>query len=208
MTLNSLRPDTPVASHNYAALKLNQLQADLVSTARNWAADEVSAAIAHQLNEPLTALLLYLHDIKTKSEHSVGVERVPDSVRELVERALRETERACGIMERLDHRFEAPMGADVAVARGREVIDLWARTSNRKGREGAPTGPHHFSQHVLTPREHEVLAQIVQGASNKEGGHRLGITRRTFEVHRAHIMAKLGAKNAADLVRRALGEAR
>jgi two-component system, LuxR family, response regulator FixJ len=56
----------------------------------------------------------------------------------------------------------------------------------------------------LTPREHEVLALITSGSSNKEGGHRLGISTRTFEVHRAHLMGKLGARNAADLVRIAL----
>jgi DNA-binding NarL/FixJ family response regulator len=60
----------------------------------------------------------------------------------------------------------------------------------------------------LTPREHEVLGLIVGGASNKEGAHQLGITTRTFEVHRAHIMEKLGARNAADLVRMALSESR
>jgi DNA-binding CsgD family transcriptional regulator len=51
-----------------------------------------------------------------------------------------------------------------------------------------------------------VLALITGGASNKEGGHRLGISKRTFEAHRAHLMGKLGAKNAADLVRMALSE--
>ena len=59
---------------------------------------------------------------------------------------------------------------------------------------------------MLTPREREVLGLIISGASNKEGAHQLGITTRTFEVHRAHIMEKLGAKNAADLVRMALSK--
>jgi DNA-binding CsgD family transcriptional regulator len=49
-----------------------------------------------------------------------------------------------------------------------------------------------------------VLALITGGVSNKEGGHRLGISKRTFESHRAHLMGKLGAKNAADLVRMTL----
>jgi DNA-binding CsgD family transcriptional regulator len=58
----------------------------------------------------------------------------------------------------------------------------------------------------LTPREREVLAELIAGASNKEAGRRLGVSPRTIEVHRAHIMEKLGARNAADLVRIALGE--
>lgn len=208
MTFSNLRLDARAPAHNYAALKLSQLQADLVSTARSWAADEVGAAIAHQLNEPLTALLLYLHEIKKTGEHPTGTERISESLLALVEHALREAERACEIMETLDHPFEAPMEPEIAVARGREVIDLWARTGNGKVGERAPVAPPLHGQRVLTPREREVLALIVEGASNKEGGHRLGITTRTFEVHRAHIMAKLGAKNAADLVRKALSEER
>jgi two-component system, LuxR family, response regulator FixJ len=56
-------------------------------------------------------------------------------------------------------------------------------------------------QSLLTPREREVLAEIAGGASNKEAGRRLGISPRTIEVHRARIMDKIGARNAADLVR-------
>jgi DNA-binding CsgD family transcriptional regulator len=61
---------------------------------------------------------------------------------------------------------------------------------------------------TLTPRERDVLAQIVSGASNKEAGRSLKISPRTIEIHRARIMDKLGAKNAADLVRIALGRGR
>ena len=57
---------------------------------------------------------------------------------------------------------------------------------------------------ALTPRERDVLKQLVGGASNKEAGRRLGISPRTIEIHRARIMDKLGAKNVADLVRMAL----
>ncbi len=60
----------------------------------------------------------------------------------------------------------------------------------------------------LTPREQQVAQLIAEGASNKEAGRRLGISPRTVELHRAHIMAKLGAKNVADLVRIVLSRGR
>ena len=60
----------------------------------------------------------------------------------------------------------------------------------------------------LTPREQEVALLIAEGASNKEAGRRLGISPRTVEIHRAHIMRKLGARNAADLVRIVLSRPR
>ena len=53
----------------------------------------------------------------------------------------------------------------------------------------------------LTPREREVLQHITNGKSNKEAGRLLGISPRTVEVHRARVMEKLGARNAADLMR-------
>lgn len=68
------------------------------------------------------------------------------------------------------------------------------------GPESDATAPF-AGEELLTPRERDVLRQIASGASNKEAGHRLGISPRTVEVHRARIMDKLDARNAADLVR-------
>lgn len=56
----------------------------------------------------------------------------------------------------------------------------------------------------LTPRESEVLQQIVDGKSSKEAAQILGVSHRTIDVHRARIMSKLGAKNVAELVRMTL----
>ena len=53
-----------------------------------------------------------------------------------------------------------------------------------------------------------MLGQIAAGSSNKQAGRELGISPRTIEVHRARIMAKLGAKNGADLVRIVYNEGR
>jgi DNA-binding CsgD family transcriptional regulator len=208
MALNSPRFRLLPSPHpfNYSAQRLNQLETDLVSAARMWAVDEVRAAMAHQLNDPLTALLLYLHEIKERGGHSAGTEAAPNSVQEIMDKALHEAERVCGIMERMGHTFEAPMDDETAIARGRDAIDSWVRNSNAERNGHAPVAARGSGHRVLTPREREVLGLIISGSSNKEGAHQLGITTRTFEVHRAHIMEKLGAKNAADLVRMALSK--
>lgn len=57
---------------------------------------------------------------------------------------------------------------------------------------------------LLTAREREVLEQAAQGLHAKEIGAALGISSRTVEVHKTRIMAKLGARNVAELVRFAL----
>ena len=53
----------------------------------------------------------------------------------------------------------------------------------------------------LTSREHEVLEHLVSGKSNKEIAAQLGISSRTVEFHRAHIMEKMEAKGLPELVR-------
>ncbi len=53
----------------------------------------------------------------------------------------------------------------------------------------------------LTGREREVMNLLVAGKSNKQVASELGISRRTVESHRAHIMEKLEAGSLAELVR-------
>jgi two-component system, LuxR family, response regulator FixJ len=96
--------------------------------------------------------------------------------------------------------IEKPFDADTVVARVRDAIAAWSKRESAT--ESAEVLSTNFpGRELLTPREREVLNQIASGASNKEAGRQLGISPRTIEVHRARIMEKLGAKNAADLVR-------
>jgi two-component system, NarL family, nitrate/nitrite response regulator NarL len=59
-------------------------------------------------------------------------------------------------------------------------------------------------QEELTPRERDVLALVAEGLSNKTIGATLGISDQTVKFHVAAIIAKLGASNRTDAVRRAL----
>ena len=56
----------------------------------------------------------------------------------------------------------------------------------------------------LTPREREVLQLLTEGRSNKEIGVMLGMTIKTAETHRSHILAKLNLHSMSELVRYAI----
>jgi DNA-binding NarL/FixJ family response regulator len=60
-----------------------------------------------------------------------------------------------------------------------------------------PSGP-------VGPREREIVQLVAEGRSNKEIAHSLGISVKTVETHRAHIMAKLGLHSVSNLVRYAI----
>lgn len=56
----------------------------------------------------------------------------------------------------------------------------------------------------LTPREAEVMAMIVDGKANKVIALDLSLSERTVEIHRAHVMEKMGARSVAHLVKMSL----
>jgi DNA-binding NarL/FixJ family response regulator len=56
----------------------------------------------------------------------------------------------------------------------------------------------------LTPRQREVLQLLSEGKSNKEIGAALGVTTKTAETHRAHILARLKLHSMSELVRYAI----
>ena len=54
---------------------------------------------------------------------------------------------------------------------------------------------------TLTPRELEVMTLVTQGKANKVIAGDLNLSQRTVEIHRAHVMEKMGANSLAHLVR-------
>jgi len=87
--------------------------------------------------------------------------------------------------ELIDRVQQALKAALDAAAAGAEIEDLRAR----HGR--------------LTAREREVFDRVVCGQANKLIAAELGLSERTIEIHRAHVMTKMGATTLAELVRRA-----
>jgi FixJ family two-component response regulator len=56
----------------------------------------------------------------------------------------------------------------------------------------------------LSTRQREVMELAVAGLSSKEIGIRLNISPKTVENHRSWVMERIGARNVADLIRKAM----
>ena len=177
------------------------LETEATSFERMRAANEVGSVIVHQLSGPLTALRLYVGELRENSSGFGDATKMPDDMQRIVEAAFQETEHVCAMIRLISDTFERPLYPETAAVLGRDVISWWSRSvADGKGEMATDR----FA--LLTPREREVLGHVSQGCSNKQGAKRMQIGSRTFESHRARLMRKLRAKNAVDLVRIALGE--
>ncbi len=78
--------------------RVQQLQTQLVHMARVSAIDEMGAALAHELNQPLTAVLLYLQAIRRKSADDDALD---SATSDILAKAVREAERAGQIIQRM-----------------------------------------------------------------------------------------------------------
>ena len=78
---------------------------------------------------------------------------------------------------------------------------------NRAGKDAqqqAERAELHDKLSVLSTREREVLEGLVAGKPNKIIAFDLGISPRTVEIYRAHVMTKMDAGSLSELVRMAL----
>jgi DNA-binding NarL/FixJ family response regulator len=57
----------------------------------------------------------------------------------------------------------------------------------------------------LTEREQQVLQGVVRGHTSREIAEELGLSPKTIQTHREHIMKKMGCHRAVDLVRKVIG---
>jgi DNA-binding CsgD family transcriptional regulator len=162
------------------------------------AMDEAGAAIAQQLNGPLTALLLYMGEIKQHSHFFAQSAADNAYLQIIIQNAVLQTERVCALVKQIagDNEAKADASRGDVERRTARIGDVGLAQRARLSKDAG--------HKALTRREREVLQLISEGYSNKEGAVRMQISPRTFESHRAEAMRKLGARNTADLVRAAL----
>ncbi|MBM4123703.1 MAG: hypothetical protein FJ246_01905 [Nitrospira sp.] len=76
-------------------------------------------------------------------------------------------------------------------------------TTTRPGKKKTPaaTPQKRKRPEALTSREHQILQLIWTGLKNKEIAHRLKISVKTVEAHRANMMKKVRVSNTAQLLK-------
>jgi two-component system sensor kinase FixL len=153
--------------------RLGELQADLVHMARISAMDEMGAALAHELNQPLTALMLYLQALERTNARQAAGDTVPASVAGILDKAMREAERAANIIQRMRHFIERrePLRRLVDLSRlADDVVEL-TLPANRPGvrlvRALAPDLPRVLVDPIQIQ---QIIVNLVRNAMEAVGG--------------------------------------
>lgn len=89
-----------------AEQRLSQLQGELLHLARVSAMDEMGGALAHELNQPLTALMLYLQAVVRTIKRQGSDGPFTEQVMGILNKAVHEAERAGNIIQRMRHFIE------------------------------------------------------------------------------------------------------
>lgn len=120
------------------------------------------------------------------------------STDEYVMHALKAGASAYLLKDAAQHELEIALRA---VLRGETYLSPGAskKLVERVTGESAATPLEH-----LTARQREILRLIAQGVRSKEIAHRLTLSRKTVDAHRAQIMERLGIDDTAGLVRFAI----
>src|SRR5436190_13291661 len=123
----------------------NNLEIVQLSVARVRAVEEAEAGIARQLNGPLTALLLYMNEIKQHQFSEAPGNRV--YLQQVVDNAVQQLERVCAVVKQMSDKHPA-------------CVSESDRKQGREGHAGRLPGAMFASesgQKPLTKREREVL---------------------------------------------------
>jgi len=93
--------------------------------------------------------------------------------------------------------IEKPFKGEVLLDRIRQAIELDGQVRRRQARRAEVQS----RLALLTPREREVMELLATGTPVKQVAYQLGLSRKTVDVHRSHIMMKLQIDSLVELVR-------
>ena len=96
--------------------------------------------------------------------------------------------------------IEKPFNDQVLLDRVQRAIDEDSKTRVERSQAESIAA----KRATLTPRELEVMDLVVAGHSNKDIAAKLGLSQKTVEAHRAHVMQKMQADSLAELVRQSV----
>ena len=128
----------------------NNLEIVQLSVARAHATEEAEVAIARQLNGPLTALLLYMNEIK---QHSHQFSEAPGNrvyLQQVVDNAVQQLERVCTVVKQMSDKHPA-------FASESDSKHAQADRAKESGRTPGVMFASESGQKPLTKREREVL---------------------------------------------------
>lgn len=150
-----------------AEQRLDRMRADVLRMARVCSIGEMGAALVHELNQPMTALLLYLQAVERMLGRGMAEPERSRQATAMLEKATREAERAGDIIQRMRQFMEKGAPVRRAVDLGPLVEDavdltlLGARPALRVARKLDPGLP----QVVVDPVQiQQVVVNLVRNA--------------------------------------------
>lgn len=171
-------------------------QADFSRSAPAAAMENLGGALAHKLNQPLTAVILYLQAVERAYSRETGGNGLPEKVASILEKAVREAERASSLLQRI--RQTRKLGESLP-----QPSDLNQALEDALGRNGFLDGRRVAIDRLLTPRLppvgvartelQQALSALIRGAVKAAGngnGGGLRLTTRRVGDHAA-VVAEL-----------------
>src|SRR5262245_47229258 len=93
--------DSQVSDWGETSARFGDTEMFPLGPARSSAMEETSCSIARLLNGPLTALLIYMEELKQQSHRLCEAPDERDHLQKLVENALQQTERVCALVKQV-----------------------------------------------------------------------------------------------------------